>query len=91
GNPITAVMGSANNIVNLIYTNDFVSGNYTLTVNNVADAKGNAITTPIAKQFFYVEPYTAKRGDVIFNEIMAAPISSATTLNKEYFELYNTT
>ena len=91
GNPITAVMGSANNIVNLIYTNDFVSGNYTLTVNNVADAKRNAITTPIAKQFFYVEPYTAKRGDVIFNEIMAAPISNATTLNKEYFELYNTT
>lgn len=91
GNPITAVMGSANNIVNLIYANDLVSGSYTLTVSNVADAKGNAITTPIAAQLFYVEPYTAKRGDVIFNEIMAAPISSAATLNKEYFELYNTT
>ena len=91
GNPITAVMGSANNIVNLIYTNDFVSGNYTLTVSNVADAKGNAITMPITRQLFYVEPYTAKRGDVIFNEIMAAPVAAAPTLNREYFELYNTT
>ncbi|RWU08318.1 lamin tail domain-containing protein [Pedobacter chitinilyticus] len=91
GNPISATMGSANNIVNLIYTNNFTSGPYTLTVSNVADTKGNAITTPIAAQFIYVEPYTAKRGDVVINEIMAAPISTAAALNKEYIELYNTT
>lgn len=90
GNPITAVMGSASNIVNLIYTNDFVSGEYTLTINNVADIKGNPIVTSVGKQFFYVEPYTAKRGDVVINEIMAAPSGTA-VLNKEYFELYNTT
>ena len=91
GNPITAVMGSASNIVNLIYTNDFASGEYTLTVNNVADIKGNAIATPLTKTFTYVEPYTAKKGDVVINEIMAAPISAAITLNREYIELYNTT
>ncbi len=91
GNPISATMGSANNIVNLIYANNFTSGPYTLTVSNVADTKGNAITTPIAAQFIYVEPYTAKRGDVVINEIMAAPISTAAALNKEYIELYNTT
>lgn len=90
GNPISATMGSANNIVTLTFSNDFTSGSYTLTTNNVADTKGNAIATPITTSFFYVEPYTAQRGDVIFNEIMAAPSSSA-ALSKEYFELYNTT
>ena len=90
GSPISAVIGSASNTVNLIYANAFVSGSYSLTVNNVADTKGNAMNTPIAKQFFYVEPYTAKKGDIVFNEIMAAPSGTA-VLNKEYFELYNTT
>lgn len=91
GSPLTAVMGSTSNVVNLTYANNFVSGNYILTVSNVADVKGNAVVTPIATSFIYVEPYTAKRGDVVINEIMAAPISTATALNKEYIELYNTT
>lgn len=91
GSPLTAVMGSTSNVVNLTYANNFVSGNYTLTVSNVADAKGNAMTTPMTKSFLYVEPYTAQKGDVIINEIMAAPISTAVALNKEYIELYNTT
>jgi len=91
GVPPTATMGSTTNIVNLTYANNFVSGNYTLTVNGVTDIKGNAITTPVAKSFLYVEPYTAKQGDVVINEIMAAPISTAAALNKEYIELYNTT
>ncbi len=90
GNPFTAVMGSTNNVVNLTYANNFVSGNYTLTVSNVADAKGNIMAAPMTKSFMYVEPYTAQKGDVIINEIMAAPISTA-ALNKEYIELYNTT
>jgi len=91
GNPLTAIMGATNNVVNLTYANDFISGEYTLTTSNIADVKGNAMSTAIAKTFVYVAPYTAKRGDVVFNEIMAAPISTAATLNKEYFELYNTT
>jgi len=91
GSPLSAVMGSTGNVVNLTYANNFVSGNYTLTVSNVADLKGNAMVTPIATTFIYVEPYTAKRGDVVINEIMAAPISTAAALNKEYVELYNTT
>jgi hypothetical protein len=91
GSPLTAVMGSTSNVVNLTYANEFTSGEYYLTVNNVADVKGNAITIPSTKTFIYVEPYTAKKGDVVFNEIMAAPISTAAKLNKEYFELYNTT
>ncbi|WP_461485744.1 lamin tail domain-containing protein, partial [Pedobacter sp.] len=91
GTPLTAVIGAASNVVNLTYVNDFTSGEYTLTVHAVADIKGNSIATAIAKNFIYVEPYSAKKGDVVFNEIMAAPISTATTLNKEYVELYNTT
>lgn len=91
GSPLTAVMGGTNNVVNLTYANNFVSGNYTLTVSNVADAKGNIMVTPMTKSFIYVEPYTAQKGDIIINEIMAAPISTAAALNKEYIELYNTT
>lgn len=91
GSPLMAVMGSTNNVVSLTFANNFISGPYTLTVSNVADAKGNIMVTPMAKSFIYVEPYTAQKGDVIINEIMAAPISTAAALNKEYIELYNTT
>lgn len=91
GSPLTAAMGSTNNVVNLTYANHFTSGNYILTVSNIADTKGNIMVTPIATPFIYVEPYTAKKGDVVINEIMAAPISTAPALNKEYLELYNTT
>lgn len=91
GSPLMAVMGSTNNVVSLTFANNFISGPYTLTVSNVADAKGNIMVTPMAKSFIYVEPYTAQKGDVIINEIMAAPISTAAVLNKEYIELYNTT
>jgi len=90
GTPATATIGSTNNVVNLTYVNDFTTGDYTLIVNNVADTKGNAITAPITKQFMYIEPYTAQKGDIVINEIMAAPISTAVALNKEYIELYNT-
>lgn len=76
--------------VRLTYANDVPSGQYTVSVNNVADIKGNSITTARTRTFIHVKSYTAKRGDVVFNEIMAAPTSTA-TLSKEYFELYNTT
>lgn len=89
GSPTTVELLSSS-VVRLNYANDVVSGSYTVAVNNVKDAKGNAITTTQTKTFFHVKSYTAKRGDVIFNEIMAAPSSTA-TLNKEYIELYNTT
>ena len=91
GSPLTAVVGSTSNVVNLTFANDLTSGEYTLAVSNVADVKGNAIIIPSTKTFIYVEPYTAKKGDVVFNEIMAAPIATAAALNKEYVELYNTT
>jgi len=89
GSPTTVELLSSS-VVRLNYANDVVSGSYTVAVNNVKDAKGNAITTTQTKTFFHVKSYTAKRGDVVFNEIMAAPSSSA-VLSKEYFELYNTT
>ena len=89
GSPATATIGSTSNVVNLAYANNFAPGSYTLTVSNVADTKGNAIAT-LTGQFMYIAPYTAQKGDIIINEIMAAPSTTA-TLNKEYFELYNTT
>lgn len=90
GSP-TAVEATATNKVKLSYANAVVSGSYTLTVNNVADVKGNIMTTAKTYVFIHVKAYIAQKGDVVINEIMAAPISSASTLNKEYIELWNTT
>ena len=87
----TAVEVLATNKVKLTYTNAVASGRYTVTVNNVADVKGNVMTAAQTLSFIHVKAYIAQKGDVVINEIMAAPISTATTLNKEYIELWNTT
>lgn len=91
GNPVAAVMGSTANVVNLTFANDLTSGEYTLTVNNVADTKGNAIIAPVTKNFIYVMPYVAEKGDVVINEIMADPTPIIGLPEKEWIELFNTT
>jgi Lamin Tail Domain len=91
GSPILVENGGTASSVKITYANDIESGNYTLSVANIADVRGNIASTPRTKSFLHIKSYTAKKGDVVINEIMAAPIASAPVLNKEYIELWNTT
>ena len=89
GMPSSVALLGANQ-VRLNYANAVVSGNYTLLVENLADIKGNTSAAAQTFNFRHIKSYVAKRGDIVLNEIMAAPISSATVLNREYVELWNT-
>ncbi|WP_199120123.1 lamin tail domain-containing protein [Pedobacter sp. ASV28] len=91
GSPVLVENGGTASSVKITYANDIESGNYTLSVANIADVRGNIASTPRTKSFLHIKSYTAKKGDVVINEIMAAPIASAPALNKEYIELWNTT
>lgn len=89
GNP-SQVLVLGSNKVKLTFNNAAPTGNYTLSSINIADVKGNVQTSASSFNFFHIKSYIAQKGDVVINEIMAAPQSSA-TLNQEYIELYNTT
>ena len=90
GAPTTVEVTSANTVA-LKYGVAVASGNYALSVNGIADVKGNFISVPQTFNFIHIKSYLVKRGDVVINEIMAAPNSTAPTLSKEYIELWNTT
>lgn len=90
GAPTTAVRDPSDfSLVHLSFTNSFVSAtNYTLTVTNVQDLSGNAITTA-ATSFLYLPVATPAFHDVIINEIFADPSPVVGLPNAEFIELYN--
>jgi hypothetical protein len=89
GSPSTVeILGASS--VKLSYASVVKSGTYTLSVSNVADLKGNVAANAANYNFIHVNAYTAQKGDVVINEIMAAPLATG-TLNREYIELWNTT
>ncbi|WP_161627689.1 lamin tail domain-containing protein [Eisenibacter elegans] len=92
GNPSTAVQNTTRrDSVVLTWGNEYEDlRSYTLTVQNIADAVGNTLTNATAN-FTYFAPYTPVAGDVIINEIMAAPSPVVGQPNAEYVELYNRT
>ena len=59
------------------------TGDYTLTVTGVADARGNTLTNATAT-FFVFQPETPTPGDIVVNEILYDPDTGS-----EYVELYN--
>ncbi|WP_443938058.1 lamin tail domain-containing protein [Pedobacter sp. MW01-1-1] len=64
------------------------TGNYTLTVQNISDRKGNVLRQGIAN-FFYIRPYVMQPQDVVVNEIFANPTGSLGIPQKEFVELWN--
>lgn len=91
GNPIKLEATAIANTYRLTFSSPLQTQNYSLTVSNVADKKGNVIAANSRINFFYIKPYTAKYGDVIINEIYANPGSNASLPQKEFVELWNTT
>lgn len=90
GNPSLATRDGSNPaLVHLTFTNSFTSAvTYTLTVVNVEDIAGNAITTANAT-FQYFPLATPVYHDVVINEIMADPSPVVGLPNVEFVELYN--
>jgi hypothetical protein len=81
----------APNVFILHFARPFESGNYTLTVQHVADLMGNQLIGSVEVSTFFVKPYLAKRGDVLINEIFADPSPSVGLPQAEFIELWNTT
>lgn len=89
GHPQKAETGINPAKIKLSYTDAVPSGNYTLTVSNIADERNNIMSIPQAKDFLHIKKYMVKRGDVIINEIMANPKGVKSLPEAEYVELWN--
>ncbi|MCW3084714.1 MAG: hypothetical protein JWP12_2080 [Bacteroidetes bacterium] len=89
GTPLSASPNSTFTCVDLTLGTALTSTSvYTLTVSNMADCSGNALT-PATATFNY---YVVRPFDVVINEIMADPDPVVATLpDYEYVELYNKT
>lgn len=87
GNPSVAARDASNQkLVHLSFTTNFPGATTnTLSVSNVTDLAGNAITTASA-DFSY---YTSVKNDVIINEIMADPDPAVALPAVEFVELFN--
>lgn len=73
----------------LKFNKTFETGNYVLMVNDVKDLNGNSIAANSTIPFPYKKPYTAKKGDLIINEIFADPSPQIDLPGLEFIELYN--
>ncbi|WP_421942625.1 lamin tail domain-containing protein [Pedobacter sp.] len=91
GSPVKIEPTASANVHRLTFEKEFSSGNYSLSVNNIQDKKGNIITPNSSINFLYVKPYLAKYGDVVINEIFANPTGSPGLPQKEFIEIWNTT
>lgn len=90
-NPTNILSTILPNVYRLTFSKEFTTANYTLTVSDVKDKKGNVITRNNSNTFFYIRPYAAKYNDVVINEIFANPAGSTVLPQKEFIELWNTT
>ncbi|MFD0939300.1 FlgD immunoglobulin-like domain containing protein [Pedobacter boryungensis] len=87
GNPISITASTLPNAYNLTYASALPTGDYKLEVNNVKDLKGNAIGANNKTSFFYLKPYTLKKGDILISEILVNPRVGGV----DYIEIYNNT
>lgn len=89
GNPIEAVRQSDEKKVRLTFNNNFPNASASiLSVNNVADLLGNAITEE-SEGFFFFEPVPAEARDILFSEVFADPNPTSGLPEAEYVELFN--
>lgn len=91
GHPASIAPTALPNVYRITFPKEFVSGNYSLTVSNVKDNKGNVIVGQDIMNFTYVKPYTATYGDVVINEVFANPAGSPGLPQKEFIEIWNRT
>ena len=91
GTPAKVSSTALKNVYRLTFSKAFGSGDYRLNISNIKDLKGNLIQANSKLEFTYIQPYVAKFGDLVINEIFANPGGSTTQPQKEYVEIWNTT
>jgi len=91
GSPANVSSNGIANVYRLTYPKEFISGDYSLVVNDVVDKKGNVIAANSSLVFTYIKPYIAKYGDLVINEIFANPAGNPALPQKEFIEIWNTT
>ncbi|RZK51706.1 MAG: hypothetical protein EOO91_20500, partial [Pedobacter sp.] len=85
--PTSVTATSIANVYKLTFASALPSGDYKLTVTGVKDLKGNQIATSNTASFFYVKPYTLKKGDVLISEVLSNPRTGGV----DFVEIYNNT
>ncbi|HRJ30634.1 MAG TPA: lamin tail domain-containing protein [Cyclobacteriaceae bacterium] len=89
GQPQTALLQPDERTVRLTFSNPFPNGiTCQLTVANVQDVSGNAITSAIA-DFFFFQSLPVQYKDVIFTELFPDPNPVIGLPEAEFVELYN--
>lgn len=89
GVPVAAAANSTFTCVDLtLGTAMTASVTYTLTISNMADCSGNALT-PSSASFTYIVPAVAAYRNVIINEIFADPSPQVGLPLTEFVEIYN--
>lgn len=89
GTPVAATANSTFTCVDLVLgTAMTASVTYTLTVSNMADCSGNALS-PSSASFTYIVPAVAAYRNVIINEIFADPSPQVGLPLTEFVEIYN--
>jgi len=90
GNPASITSGTDAKHFILRYANSLKTGSYTLTATNILDKNNNAITGNNTASFSYIQPYVARKGDIVINEIFADPSPQVDLPGLEFVELWNT-
>ncbi|HEY1023835.1 MAG TPA: lamin tail domain-containing protein, partial [Sphingobacteriaceae bacterium] len=89
--PATIKTTSRPNIYQLQVAESLQTGQYLLSVSGIKDLNGNIISIENTAAFNFVKPYTAKKNDVVINEIFADPNPQIDLPSVEFIELWNTT
>ncbi|WP_242926601.1 lamin tail domain-containing protein [Pontibacter vulgaris] len=78
--------------VRLVFSQNFRSGNNTLSIANLQDLFGNSLRSQITRSFSFIPPaVTPNYNELLITEIMADETPAVSLPEQEYFELYNTT
>ncbi|WKN41654.1 lamin tail domain-containing protein [Tunicatimonas pelagia] len=89
GHAITAASLAGNEVALSVNSALANATDYTLTVRNIQDEAGNVLTDTTLN-FFYFEPVSAQRNDVIISELMPDPNPVKADLpDAEFVEIYN--
>ncbi|MDQ7949241.1 MAG: lamin tail domain-containing protein [Pedobacter sp.] len=87
GNPVQVLATAQPDVYRLTFAAVLPSGDHELTVTGVKDLKGNEIGLKRTAQFFYLQPYELKIGDLLISEILVNPKTGGV----DFVEIYNHT
>lgn len=87
GNPTNATQTLVNEVL-IEFSTDFISADYTLSIDNIEDLNSNVAGT-ITSNFTVFIPDVADLRDVIINEFLPDPSPSVGLPEVEFVELYN--